>query len=249
MSEEQVSKVEEVMLAITETNALEIADPVRQSLVSDLQPVANQIAAYEAAAKTMEATDTESAKAITELCETIATDIKTVKNQEVLSKIVKGLHSMHRRWTTIRGTFLDPMEAARKTLKGKVMDWDDAEQAKADEIERKQQAEVDAKARREREALEKKAAAIKTPEKKEALLEQAAATVAPTVTVNAPKSGIRSQLKWAVKSVDTGVFLAAAASNPMMAGFIEIKENMLARSKASNPAFACAGVEFHQIRV
>ena len=243
------NQVDEVMLAIRETNALGIADPVKESLVRDLQPIADRLICYTVLADEYKCVDEETAKRGAESCKLIAADTKAVKDQEVLSKITDGLHKLHRTWTGIRKQFLDPLETSRKVIKDRVNVWQ-AEQERIAEAKQAQlQAEADAKARKEQAALAAKAEKVKTPEKKEQYREQAAAVIAPTVVVQAPKSGMKFQTRWKVKTLDVGEFLKAAADNPMLVGYVEIKQPALERSKAANPALELPGVSFHKVRV
>ena len=77
----------------------------------------------------------------------------------------------------------EPIDRAEMMVKGKVIDWQRAEQAKAEAEQRRLQAIADEQARKERERLEAQAAKLKTPEKQAERLEQAASIVAPVVTV------------------------------------------------------------------
>jgi len=246
---EEVTRVEEVMLAIRETNALGIADPVKASLVADLQHIADRLIWYEEKAANCIVTNQTQADAAAIVCETIANDVKAVKGQEVLSKITEGLHKLHRQWTAIRGRFIDPMEASRKTIKQTINKWETAEAEKAQAEQIRLQAEADARARKEREALEAKAAKMKTEEKRQQYLDQAASVAAPTVTIEAPKSSVKFSTRWKVKAVNTTTFIQAAAQNTMMHGFIEIKTTALERSKAANPSLEVPGITFEKVRV
>lgn len=83
----------------------------------------------------------------------------------------------------LRDGFTKPLEEIEKAVKAAVIRFDQNEDRKRQEEQRRLQAEADEKARKEREALEAKAAKLKTPERREALLEQAAAVQAPVVQV------------------------------------------------------------------
>jgi len=235
-----------VEMAVAACNAVAVPDPIRVALVRDLGPVANRLARY-AEAASLPVVDQLGATGAEMMCNAIAADIKTVKDHEVLSKITDGLHKLHRQWSGLRNLFVEPMERDRRTIKNKVIAWQEGERRKAEEIQRKAQAEADAKAHREREALLKKAASLKTPEKQEALREQAAAVIAPTVTVAAPKSGLRTQTVWKVKTIDAKIFFASAANRPDLQGFAEIKTLAMERTKAANPNTEIPGVVFEKV--
>ena len=144
------TELAEVEAAVEACNAVAVPDPVRQALVRDLGPVANRLANYASCAVEMVVVDQQSAKNATDVCNGIAADIKAVKDHEVLSKITSGLHDLHRKWTGLRDLFIGPMEANRKVIKRKVIVWEAGERCKAEEIQRKAQAEADAKAAMER---------------------------------------------------------------------------------------------------
>jgi hypothetical protein len=154
--ENERTELVEITRAVEACNAVAVPDPVRVALVRDLGPVANRLAKY-AAATSMTVTNEAEAEEASQICTAIAADIATVKNHEVLSKITSGLHDLHRRWTGLRDLFVAPMTRDRKTIKDKVIAWQEAEKRKAEEIQRKLQAEADAKAAREREKQEAEA--------------------------------------------------------------------------------------------
>jgi hypothetical protein len=228
-------------------NAVAVPEPIRAALVRDLGPVAKRLAGYSDVAKSLEVSNQGTADQATIICNDIAADIKAVKDHEVLSRITDGLHKLHRQWTGLRDLFIAPMERDRRTIKAKVIAWQEGERRKAEEAQRKLQAEADAKAAREREALLKKAAAVKTPEKQEAYREAAAAIVPPTIHVAAPKSGLRTQTVWKVKSIDAKTFFAAASTRPDLQGFAEIKTVAMERTKAANPNTEIPGVVFEKV--
>jgi hypothetical protein len=248
MSSEQVEQAElvEIEKAVEACNAVAVPDPVRVALVRDLKPIANRLAQY-SAATAMTVANKEQADEAAQVCTAIAADIATVKQHEVLSKITDGLHQLHRRFTGLRDLFVAPMEFNRRTLKAKVVAWQEEERRKAEELTRKLQAEANAKAAKEREAMLKKAAALKTPEKAEAIRQQAAAVIAPTIHIEAPKSGLRVSKAWTVKNIDLDGFYAALATRPDLRGFVEINNTRLARAKAANPNMEVPGVVFDLI--
>lgn len=233
-------------VVITETNAISVPDPIKVALVRDLAPIATRLALYGQKAETVTVNSEQDANVAAEVCDQISEDMKTVKNHDVLSKITDGLHKLHRRWTGLRDEFLVPLEANRKTIKGKILTWQEAERQKAETEQRRLQAEADEKARRQQEALLKKAESMKTPEKQEQYREQAQAVIAPTVIIAAPKAAIRATRRWKVKSVDPQTFIRAAAQDVNMQGYIEIKTTMLERGKAANPGLQLPGVVFEQ---
>ena len=144
------TELAEVEAAVEACNAVAVPDPVRAALVRDLGPIASRLSRYADDANKIIVSDQNSAQEATDICAIIALDIKAVKVHEVLSKITSGLHDLHRKWTGLRDLFITPMERDRKIIKGKVIVWQEAERRKAEEAQRKLQAEVDAKAALER---------------------------------------------------------------------------------------------------
>lgn len=246
MNDEVLTPVVELGSAVDTVNALAITNPVREALVKDLGPIADKLADYEALAQDYNVVNEAVAAAATQTCDEMAAHIKTVKDHEVLSTIVSGLHAAHRRFTGLRDCFIKPLEASRKTLKGKVIVWQQKIEAEAKAEERRLQAIEDERARKEKAALEKRAAELKTPEKKEAALEAAAAVTAHTVTVQAPKAAVKMQKRWAVKSVNLAAFLQACIADGNLLGYVTIDMNKLARAKSANTMLTIPGVEFEQ---
>jgi hypothetical protein len=244
--ETERTELMEIELAVEACNAVAVPEPIRAALVRDLGPVANRLAKY-AQATTRNVICEEDAIESAKICADIAADISTVKDHEVLSKITAGLHDLHRKWTGLRDLFVAPMERDRKAIKEKIIVWQESERKKAEEIQRKLQAAADLKAAQERARLEKEAAAIKTPELRAARLEQAASVIAPTVTVAAPKSGLRTSKAWKVKKIDLEVFFKALAERHDLSGYVEVQIPRMERAKAANPSAEIPGVTFELI--
>ena len=243
---EVLEPVVELGSAVDTVNALAITNPVREALVKDLGPIANKIFAYQNIAEDSAVATEEDAVSASAICDEMAAHIKTVKDHEVLSTIVSGLHAAHRRFTGLRDCFIKPLEASRKTLKGKVIVWQQAEDEKARKEQARLQAEADARARAEQERLRKAAEKLKTPELKQERLEQAEAVAAPVVTVAAPKSAMKMQKRWAVKSVNLAAFLQACIADGNLLGYVTIDTNKLARAKSANTMLTIPGVVFEQ---
>ena len=244
-----MDNIQTVDAVVKETNAVvPVSDSIRAVLVRDLGPVQERISEYLRCMKAPVTNQAEADRAAL-VCADIATDIKAVKEHEILSKITAGLHTLHRRWTGLVNDFVTPMEAARRQIKSNILKWETAEREKAEAEQRRLQALADEQARKERERLEKQAAKMKTEERREALLEQAAAVAAPVIQVSAPVTGIRRQKRWTVKEVDEAAFFAALAQDKNLRGYVEIDRNRLARGKAANPGMEVAGITFEQITV
>lgn len=146
---------------------------------------------------------------------------------------------------------LDVFDRAEQTAKGKALAWKQIQDQKAAEEQRKLQAEADERARRERERLEKEAEKLKTPEKKEERLEQAAQVVAPVVTVQSPTAeieGASSRKTWKAELVDKEALIAGALPGSVAASFLEFNQKAAdAFSRSTKGKVAVAGVRFVEI--
>ena len=236
---------QEIESIVCESRSAVIPGDIKALLIADLGPVAERMDGYTAFAASAVVTTGAQADEASDVLQEIDRDLKLVKGHDVLTKITDGLFRLHRKATAFRALFTDPMERDKRTIRSKVVSWQQEEQRKAAALQAKLQAEADAKARKEREALEKKAASMKTEEKQEQYRQQAAEIVTPTVTVAAPKA-IGTRKTWVVKSIDRAAFLVAAAQDANLQGYIEIKETALARSKAANAMLTVPGVVFVQ---
>ena len=246
MENERVELVQ-VNKLVEATNAVAVPNPVREELIRTLSPVAERMAKYEQLAETITVANQTDADIAAQADKEIAADIKLVEGNDVLSKIIRGLDQLHGKAVAVRSLFVNPMKSYRSDIRQPVLYWQTEEKRKADALAAKLQVEADAKAKRERLALQKKAESVKSLEKKEAYQEQAAAVIAPTVHVEAPKSGLRVSTAWKVKSIDQAVFFVALGSRPDLRGFVKIVESGLQRAKAANPSAEIPGVEFEKI--
>lgn len=231
---------------VCRTNAVAISTEIRDRLIADLGPVADRLAGYASAAEGMQVRNQEEATEATTVLAAINADIAAVEKHETLRTITTGLHGLHKRWVEFRETFLRDLDGSKAKLRGKVVGWQRAEQARAAEQQRKLQAEADERARREREKLEAKAATYKTEEKREAALAAAQAVITPTVTVEAPKV-LGTRKTWTAGVADETAFYAALTERPDLRGYATINITRLIRAKAANPTLTIAGIEFEQV--
>jgi len=165
----------------------------------------------------------------------------------VLDGIVSGFNRLHKMSTAFRALFTEPMNRDLKKIRQPVLDWDAKKLREAQALAAKLQADADAKAAAQQAALLKKAESVKSPALQESYREQAAAVIAPTVTVEAPKSGMRTAKAWKVMSIERQSFFSAIADRPDLWGFVEVCETRLERSKAANPSMTVPGIMFKQI--
>lgn len=242
--------IEELELVLAETAGLSPRDEDRAALIATLRPIAETMPRHIEAARIMAVNSQHDAEFAAQARDVILGEYNTAVDaiNEFDNGLIARLFQAHRKWTAFRGMFA-PLEAAAKTIKGKVINYQEGVIRAAKAEEARLQAEADERARRERERLEKQAAALKTPELREQRMEQAAAVVAPVVRVAAPVAAVKVQRRWAVRSIDKAAFLAAAASNPQLQGFVTIDETKLTRAKAANEMFVAPGIEFEKITV
>ena len=126
------------------------------------------------------------------------------------------------------------------------MDWQSEQARLAAKRQADLQAAADATAAKERDKLLAQAAKAKKPETVAAKLEQAAAVIAPTVIVAAPKA-VKTRKVWIVKAVDHAAFFAAVARDESLRGYIEINMTAMTRGKAANVMMTIPGVVFEQV--
>jgi len=96
---------------------------------------------------------------------------------------VKAAKAAHTLALEHRKKFTDPLDQIERTIKAAVVKFDSEQERIRMTEQRRLQAEADERARKERESLEKRAAKLKTEERKDALREQAESIVAPVIEV------------------------------------------------------------------
>ena len=129
--------------------------------------------------------------------------------------------------------FLDPLAAAERTIKQKVVVFEDIARRKRDEEIRVAQAKAEEEARKEREKLEAKA--VKAAEKgqnerSDALKEQAASVVAaPVFTHPEPvqAKGTAFKVTWKAEVTDLPTLLKSIAEGRAPLGLISVNESAL----------------------
>jgi len=136
-------------------------------------------------------------------------------------------------------SFTDRLDNTERKIKMAVLEFDREQERVRQAEQRRLQAAADEAARRERERLEKQAAKLKTPEKREAVLEQAAMVAAPAIQV-APAvqktTGVSTRKTWKARVVDV---------EKVPREFMVVNQQALdAYARATKGAVAVAGVEF-----
>jgi len=117
---------------------------------------------------------------------------------------IDAAHAAHKAVVAQKRSITDRLDVCETDIKRAINNYDhDQEQIRAKE-QRRLQAIANEAARKERERLLKRAAALKTEEKKEEALEQAAEVVASVVQVAAPEKqkGESTSQKWRARITD-----------------------------------------------
>ena len=163
--------------------------------------------------------------------------------------MVEKTHSAWKEALAVRASFLTPLEAAEKAVKTLITAYDqEQERIRLDE-QRRLQAIADETARKERERLEKEAAKLKTPELREARLEQAAAVIAPVVTITEPEKpkGESTRKLWRARLTNKAALIQTAADGNEIAvsclSFDQTAANRLAT--ATKGAAYCPGIDWY----
>jgi len=241
---EDITQVEEI---VQETNAATITDPVKAAIITDLGPIVDRMSLWKQKAEEIEVKSEDTAIEATALCDAMAEDIKTVKEHEVLSKITTGLHALHKRWVALRKDIVEPIEVTRKELRWRVISWMGAENRRAQEEERRLQAEADDKAEAERRKLLKKVDTVKRDSTKERYEEEAQQVQAPTVQVARPKTGMRVRKTWTVTGFNEEQFFQGLAAKKELRAFVKLDKGSMIRAKANMPMLNVPGVTFKKI--
>lgn len=231
--------------ACDDTTALHIYQCERAELLATLKPIAGRIQTHVSYADTVIIKTLDDALTAAAQRDKVLADCETAKQSinEFSGGLIEKLFKLHRGWTGGRALFTEPLESAAKTLKEKIGQFEWEQEQIAESRRQKLQAEADEKARREREAAEKKARAAVKPETRQKYEEQAAAVVAPVIVVPVAKTGTKFQQRWKVQNVNlTEMGIPAGVQ-----GWIEIKTTALERGKAANPMLIVPGVNFHQV--
>jgi len=159
----------------------------------------------------------------------------------------------HAAWKTITGKEAEtmaPLTEAEALVKQRMLCYSNEQDRLRRAEQARLQAEADAAAERERARLEKEAARLKTPELREARLEQAAAVQAPAVILApaVPKVAGQSIRKtWRAVLTDPHAAVKAITQWPDWAAYIDVRQGELDRFAArTRGQVAVPGVEFRE---
>jgi len=185
--------------------------------------------------------------------ESAAGFLKLVKSaqrrvKEHFEPMKTAAHAAHAAVCTRERETLDPLAAAEKTVKGRMITWHQEQERIRLAEERRLQAEAEARARKERERLEREAAKLKTDELREQRMEEAQQVVAPAVHVAPVAPAVKGQSirkTWRAKVTDPQAAIAAVMQWPDWQAYVTINEGefnrFAARTKGQVPV---PGVEF-----
>ena len=158
-------------------------------------------------------------------------------------------HAAWKAVTTQEADTLKPLAEAEAVVKRRMLDYHAEQERIRIAEERRLQAEADERARREREALERKAAAMKTEAKREEYAERAAAVQAPVVTVapTAPKvAGTSIKKTWKARLVSLTALTGIPAGDVRLS-LIQFDQGAANRlAVATKGAVAVAGIEWYE---
>lgn len=165
------------------------------------------------------------------------------KHKQVVEFFQPMKSAAHAAWKAVvsqEKSSLDSLESAETVLKKKASDYQAAEERKRRLEQARLQAEADERARVEREKLERAAAKLKTPERREQKLAEAASVAAPVISVapTTPKvEGVTMRTTWKHRVVDA----MAVPREYLMVN--EKQLDLLAKSTKGN--VTVSGVEFY----
>lgn len=146
----------------------------------------------------------------------------------------------------------DICDKALAAVNKKTLAWEDEENRKIAEEQRRLNAEAEEKSRREREAAIKAAEKLKTPELKAARLEEAEQIQPPEIVLEKPTYGVVGAITkttWKGEVTDMAALIAAAGPGTIAASFLEVNEKAV-RSHAVNTKgkVPVAGVKFTEVK-
>ena len=172
----------------------------------------------------------------------VGRSVKTIR-AKIVEFFEESRRSAHKTWKAIcanESTFTDRLDAVEKKAKRVVTKYDDEQDVIRERERARLQAIEDAKARKEQERLMKQAEKIQTPERSEALMEEAANIIAPVVQVEEKEKskGESTRKIWKSRVIDI---------NKVPRVFMVVDEKALnAYAKATKGVVPVEGIEFYQ---
>ena len=179
-----------------------------------------------------------------------------IRAKKVESFFAEMKQSTYDAWKSVvakEKAFLDPLSAAERTIKQKVVTFEGEAQRKRDEDARLAQAQAEAKARKEREDLEKRAEKARESgkiERAEALKAQAEEVVAqPVFTPPEPVkvAGTAFKKTWVAEVTDLPMLLKSISEGRAPLGIISINQSALnAYAKGTKGTMTVLGLKFSE---
>lgn len=183
-----------------------------------------------------------------EFCKTVKGAQKRVL--EFFAPMVKANLDATRATNTAKAQVLDPLVQAESTIKSKQLAWSQGQERIRVVEEARLNAIETERARKERDRLLKRASELQSPEKAEALREQAAAVQVNTVTVASIAPEVKGQSirkTWKARIVDPKAAVIALMQFPDWEAYVEINKGQLDKFAArTKGAVRLPGVEMYE---
>ena len=167
-------------------------------------------------------------------------------DDELFEPLRESKRGVDKLWKKFKSGLLDPLLAAEKTIKTKMLTF----QRQEEEKRQKEQA----RAKKERERLLKQAEKLKTDELKEQRLAEAEMVEAPVITIQSETPKIQGQAikkTWKARITNKILFIqkAVETKNDTMLAFVELNQQKLdGFARATKGEIKFDGVEFYQER-
>jgi hypothetical protein len=161
----------------------------------------------------------------------------------------QAAHAAWKKITAKEAEAMEPLANAERSVKALMIEWRVEQDRIRNAEQAKLQAEADERARKEREALEAKAAKMKTESKRDEYLERAAVVVAPIVTVESSVPNVKGQsirTTWKARLVSLSALTGIPEGDVRlsMVTFDQAAANKLA--VATKGAMSVPGVEWYE---
>lgn len=161
----------------------------------------------------------------------------------------QAAHCAWKKITAKEAEAMEPLANAERSVKALMIEWRVEQDRIRNAEQAKLQAEADERARKEREALEAKAAKMKTESKRDEYLERAAVVVAPIVTVESSVPNVKGQsirTTWKARLVSLSALTGIPEGDVRlsMVTFDQAAANKLA--VATKGAMSVPGVEWYE---
>jgi len=144
----------------------------------------------------------------------------------------------------------DILDRAKIIAEQKALSWKREEEARIEKERLRLQAEAEERARREKERLEKQAEKVKSPEKKEALIEQAQSVQVPIVSVqpDVPKvEGMTTRVVWKAELVSLDELIKAATPGSVAQTFLMFNQSVANNfARSTKGTVQVPGVKFYK---